>query len=49
MESEGKHMICVLYKLDNKINVHFYVRTLVLFTMSTDLYGLNVVSEGGEY
>lgn len=49
MESEGKHMICVLYKLDNKINVHCYVRTLVLFTMSTDLYGLNVVSEGGEY
>lgn len=49
MESEGKHMMYVLYKLYNKIIVHCYFRTLVLFTMSIDLNGVNVLSEGGEY
>lgn len=46
MESEGKHMMYVFYKLYNKIIVHFYFRTLVLLTMSIDLNGINVLSEG---
>lgn len=39
-------MICVLY---NKIIVHCYFRTLVLFTMLIDPNEINVVSEDAEY